>query len=382
MIQKIMWRQLLDDKYLVFSVLALVVIGLLMVASASMVVSEQHYHTSLHFLWHQCFYLVVGLGMAWCVVHLDIAFWEKRSHLLLIASILLLVLVLIPGIGHQVNGSTRWIHLGFLNLQVSEIMKLVIIIYLAKYLVQHQTIVRTKIEGFLYPMILLSGISLLLLLEPDFGATAVILLTALSLMYLAGVRVWQFGVLLLIILMGLALLALTSPYRLLRLTAFLNPWQHQFDSGYQLTQSLIAFGRGGVGGVGLGESVQKLFYLPEAHTDFLFAVLGEELGLIGIFVIMGLYLVLVLRALWIGRRALSLDQQVSGYIAYGIGLWIAIQSFINVGVNIGILPTKGLTLPLMSYGGSSMLIMWVAVALLCRIDYETKFATKSHSSFR
>jgi cell division protein FtsW len=363
---------LFHDKYLLFAVLALIGIGLLMVASASMAISERRFDESFHYLFRQSIYLILGVCVALLVLHIKVEFWEKVSGLLLLLGIFLLILVLVPGLGKAVNGSSRWLELGGLTLQVSEFVKLAVIVYLAGYLVRHQREVRTEVSGFLKPMLLLGIISFLLLLEPDFGAIVVIMATTLGMMYLAGARLWQFGVLLLMVLISLWILAVSSPYRVLRLTSFLNPWNNQFDSGYQLTQSLIAFGRGGLFGVGLGGSIQKLFYLPEAHTDFLFAVLGEELGLIGILVIIGLYYLLIVRALLIGKRALLANHYVSAYIAYGIAIWLGMQAFINMGVNSGLLPTKGLTLPLISYGGSSLLIISTAIALLFRIERETR----------
>jgi cell division protein FtsW len=289
---------------------------------------------------------------------------------LLILSIGLLFLVLLPGIGRQVNGSMRWLGFGPFGLQVSEFVKLTMIVYLAGYLVRQEKQVQNQIRGFLKPLMVLAVITFLLLREPDFGAATVILVTSLGMLFLAGVRIWQFIVLLTGVAIILGILAVSSPYRLARLTTFLNPWANQFDSGYQLTQSLIAFGRGGWFGVGLGESIQKLFYLPEAHTDFLFAVLTEELGLIGGLFMILLFSLLVWRALYIGYRCFNIGQRFSTYLAYGIGLNIALQVMINIGVNTGVLPTKGLTLPLMSYGGSSLLMICIMLALLLRIDYE------------
>jgi cell division protein FtsW len=262
----------------------------------------------------------------------------------------------------------RWINLGPLSLQVSELAKFSVILYLSSYLVRRAEEVQTKVIGFMKPMLILALASVLLLLEPDFGAMVVIMATALAMMFLAGVRLWQYAVLFLLVATGLAGLALSSPYRMARLTGFLHPWANQFDSGYQLTQSLIAFGRGGIFGVGLGDSIQKLFYLPEAHTDFLFAVLAEELGLLGEIGVIALFGVLVGRAIWLGRKAYELGEYFSSFLAYGLGLWIAFQAMVNIGVNAGLLPTKGLTLPLMSYGGSSVLINCVVVAVLLRIS--------------
>ncbi|MFK3618008.1 putative peptidoglycan glycosyltransferase FtsW, partial [Coxiella burnetii] len=240
------------------------------------------------------------------------------------------------------------------------------------FLQRYQSEVQKELKGFLKPMLLVGILSGLLLLEPDFGAAVVITMTCLALLFLAGVRLWPFCVLLVLVAGSLILLAILSPYRLQRLTSFLNPWAHQFGSGYQLTQSLIAFGRGGLFGVGLGNSVQKLFYLPEARTDFLFAVLAEELGLIGEILLMGLFVLLIGRIILIGRRAENSNQLYSAYLAYGIALWLGLQVIINIGVTAGVLPTKGLTLPFISYGGSSLLMNCLAIGVILRIAYETE----------
>ncbi len=364
--------KLFFDKYFVLAALALIAIGILMVTSASMAISERQYHTSFHYFYREIFYLVLGGFAASIVIRVKMKFWYRMSGVLLILGIFLLVLVMVPGIGHSVNGSRRWIGFGPLTLQVSEFVKLSVVMYMAAYLVRRNQEVQTKISGFINPMMLLGIVAILLLMEPDFGATVVIMVTALIMMYLAGVRLRQFAALIVLVLIAFGVLAISSPYRLLRITTFLNPWAHQFGSGYQLTQSLIAFGRGGIFGAGLGGSIQKLFYLPEAHTDFLFAVLAEELGLIGILVVIGLYVLLVSRALLIGRRAQLAGLHYSGYTAYGFAVWLGVQAVVNMGVNSGLLPTKGLTLPLMSYGGSSMLIVFVVVSILLRIDYEAR----------
>lgn len=362
------------DKFLVFAVLALIALSLLMVTSASMAISEKQFGVPFHFLFRQCMYLIIGTLAAWIIIKSRLAFWSNISGSLVLLGIFLLVIVMVPGIGRSVNGSSRWIGFGPFGMQVSEFVKLAVVLYLASYLVRRNQEVQTNILGFIKPMILLGIIGILLLLEPDFGATVVIMVTALAMMYLAGVRLWQFGLLLALVLIALGILAVSSPYRLLRLTTFLNPWAHQFNSGYQLTQSLIAFGRGGIFGVGLGGSIQKLFYLPEAHTDFLFAVLAEELGLLGILTVIALYVIVVWRAFVIGMRAQLAGMHFGGFAAYGFAVWIGMQAVVNMGVNAGLLPTKGLTLPLLSYGGSSTLIMMAVIALLLRIDYESRTA--------
>ncbi len=363
----------LYDKWLFISVLLLLSIGLLMVASSSIVISEKHFHTPFHYLFRQLFYLVIGFAIGMMVVRIESKVWFEWSGSLLLLTMLLLLLVLIPGIGHSVNGSYRWLGVGPVRFQVSEFAKLAMVMYMAGFLVRRQLEVQTQLSGFIKPMLVLAIVSMLLLREPDFGAVVVITCTALAMMFVAGVKLRQFLMLLFLVLLFISILAVSSPYRLARLTSFLNPWANQFDGGYQLTQSLIAFGRGGLTGLGLGESVQKLFYLPEAHTDFLFAVLAEEFGLVGIMVTMLLFAIVCIRGLMIGRYAELKGQFFAAYLAYGLTFWITFQAMINVGVNAGLLPTKGLTLPLMSSGGSSMLVSCIAVAILLRIDHENRW---------
>ena len=366
---KVAWSM---DYWLVGSGLAILFLGLIMVGSASVSVAERELGAPFYYLWRQLLFTGMGLLLAIIVVRVPMRIWQELGPALMILNLLLLALVFIPGLGHSANGSTRWISIGSFHLQASEIVKLFSVIYLSGYLVRHNESVRTTFAGFLRPLGLLVVIAVLLLLEPDFGAAAVLIATAVAMMWLAGVRVSQFMLLILAVAAALALLVYTSEYRMHRLTAFLNPWADPYNSGFQLTQALIAFGRGEWLGVGLGSSVQKLFYLPEAHTDFLFAVLAEELGLVGVVVVIGLFTVLIVRALRIGRAAENRERPFAGYVAYGIGTWIGLQAFINMGVNMGVLPTKGLTLPFMSYGGSSIIVMCVAMALLIRVDYETR----------
>ncbi|HMV71377.1 MAG TPA: putative lipid II flippase FtsW, partial [Pseudomonadales bacterium] len=285
-----------------------------------------------------------------------------------------LALVLVPGIGREVNGATRWIAVGPLNLQPSELMKLFFIVYLAGYMTRRQHELQSRWSGMFKPLGLLGVVVLLLLLEPDFGAAVVISGTAMAMLFLGGVRLLQFGVLLLPALGGAAVVAVLSPYRVQRLITFLDPWSEQFGGGYQLTQALIAFGRGEVFGVGLGNSVQKLFYLPEAHTDFVFAIIAEELGLIGCMVLIALFAALVARIMRIGSEAARRQQPFQAYVCFGIALLVAAQVFINIGVNAGLLPTKGLTLPFLSYGGSSLLILFAMMGLVLRIERELRIA--------
>lgn len=360
------------DRWLIIVVAILVSFGLLMVASASIDISDQQLHQPFYYFYRQLVGVVLGILLGSIIVQFRIAVWEKMDGVLLVGVMLLLTVVLLPGVGHAVNGSARWLGYGSFRIQVSELAKLAVVIYMAGYLLRRNVEIRSDLSGFLKPMGILGIVSLLLLSEPDFGATVVIMATALGMMFLAGMRLRHFFLLFIIIIAAFFILAISEPYRLQRLTTFLNPWANPYNSGYQLTQSLIAFGRGGWFGVGLGKSVQKLFYLPEAHTDFLFAVIAEELGLMGVLAVIGLFIFFVLRIFWIGRQAQQLNRHYAGFMAYGFGLWIAIQFVVSVGVNSGILPTKGLTLPFMSYGGSSMLINCIVIALLLRIDYENR----------
>ena len=360
------------DRWLLLAVVSLAGLGLVMVASASTSIAERQTGDAFYYLWRQLIYLGIALALAAAAFAVPMAYWKKAGPGLMLLNVLLLLMVFIPGIGHEVNGSMRWVRLGAVNLQMSEFVKLFVILYLAGYLVRHAEAVQTSAGGFLRTLFVLVLLAVLLLLEPDYGAVAVMLMTAMGMVWLGGARLFQFLLLLLALSGALVLLILVSPYRMERLTGFLNPWADPFNSGFQLTQALIAFGRGEWFGVGLGASVQKLFYLPEAHTDFLFAVLAEELGLITATLVIALFLLLVLRALRIGRRAEQRQRPYSAYVAYGMGIWIGLQAFTNIGVNMGILPTKGLTLPLMSYGGSSLVAIFVAIALLLRVDYETR----------
>ena len=363
----------LYDRWFISAVIGLLLLGLMMVASSSIMISTKLYHHPFHFLWHQVCYLLLGGLAALVVMRTDTSLWEKYSVPLLILCLLLLLVVLIPGVGHSVNGSRRWLALGPISVQVSELAKLSMILYVAGYLLRQKDAMQQGILGFIKPMMVLALVALLLLLEPDFGATVVIVGTVMALLFLIGVKLRYYLALLLMVVASLVVLAVTSPYRMARLTAFLNPWADQFNSGYQLTQSLIAFGRGGWLGVGLGESVQKMFYLPEAHTDFLVAVLAEELGLLGILLVLLLYSILVWRGLAIGLAAYGQDRRFAAFTAYGITVWLGLQAAINMGVNSGLLPTKGLTLPLLSYGGASLVVNCVVIALMLRIDHENRW---------
>ncbi len=363
----------LYDKWLILAVLGLLIIGLMMVASSSVMISTKYYHQPFHFLIRQAGYLFFGFFLSLILLRIDSSLWEKISVPLLLICFVLLLVVLVPGLGRMVNGSRRWLAVGPISIQVSELVKLTMIFYVAGYLVRQQDNMSKSLLGFIKPMLVLSIVALLLLLEPDFGATVVITGTVMAMLFLTGVKLRYYIGLMMVVVVGLAGLAVSSPYRMARLTAFLNPWADQFKSGYQLTQSLIAFGRGGLSGVGLGGSVQKLFYLPESHTDFLFAVLAEELGLLGIILVLALYSILVWRGLVIGYQAYLQERLFAAYTAYGLTFWLGMQAAINMGVNSGLLPTKGLTLPFLSYGGASIVVNCMIIAILLRIDHENRW---------
>jgi len=360
------------DLWLLGTAVALLALGVVMVGSASMAIAERINDQPFYYVIRQLIFCGLGVGMALMVLRVPIAVWERLSTLLLIVGLLLLVLVLVPGVGRTVNGSMRWLSMGLFNVQPSELMKLAMVMYLAGYIVRREAEVRSRFTGFLKPGLLLALAAGLLLLEPDFGAVAVLAATSLGMLFLGGARLWQFALIVVVAGAGLAGIAISSPYRLERLTSFLDPWAEAYSSGYQLTQALIAFGRGEWLGVGLGSGVQKLFYLPEAHTDFVFAVLAEELGLLGAFVVLGLFAVVVWRTFAIGARAFAAGRPYAAYLTYGIGLWVGLQVVISIGVNTGLLPTKGLTLPLISYGGSSLIVNCIALALVLRVDHELR----------
>ncbi len=357
------------DYRLIAAALVLLGIGLVMVASASLhrISDAPFYYVNRHLI-----AMAIGLTGGLVVIFVPMHWWERSGTKLYFIGLLLLLLVLVPGVGREVNGATRWIPIGPFSLQSSEFMKLFLVLYIAGYLVRRQREVTRSIWGFVKPMILLLVASSLIMQQPDFGTTAVLLATALGMLFLGGVPVWQFAFLISLTGPALASLVYFSPYRLQRITAFLDPWADVENSGYQLAQSLIAFGRGEWFGVGLGSGIQKQFYLPEAHTDFLIAVIGEELGLVGMLVVILLFAVIVWRAFHIGARAEEREWRFASYVAQGFGLWIGMQAFINIGVNVGMLPTKGLTLPLMSYGGNSIIVACIVITILIRIDYELR----------
>ena len=362
-------RTVQADSWLLIPVLLLVASGLVMVGSSSIAVAESHGVATYYYLLRHLIYVVLGVMLASAFRSIPVDYLERISRPLMWLSALLLLLVFIPGIGRSVNGSARWITLGFVNFQVVEAVKVMVIVYMAGYLVRKADMVRIRFFDTLKPLLLAAMLTGILLMQPDMGSAAVITAIVGGMVWLAGAS-WRH-----LFVLGMAALpvfgfAAMEPYRLRRIVSFMNPWEDPFDSGFQLTQALIAVGRGEVFGVGLGASIQKLFYLPEAHTDFIFAVLAEEFGLLGVVFILSLFMLLVARIMIIGLMAHRRERPFAGNIAYGVGLWIGLQALVSMGVNLGVLPTKGLTLPLISSGGSSVLMTFVALGIVFRIRYE------------
>ena len=358
------------DRTFIVLAFALYVIGLVMVASSSMPVAERLFDNPFHFVTRHFIYICLSIAIASVVLQVPMSWWHKHSTSLLIVSIVLLMVVLL--IGRNVNGSTRWIVVGPITVQAAEPAKLFFFCYLAAYLVRRRDEVMENIKGFFKPLVVFGVLAMLLLMQPDLGTVVVMFVTTFGLLFLAGAKLWQFIAIAIVGVAALSSLAIFEPYRWRRVTSFLDPWQDPFGSGYQLTQSLMAYGRGEVTGQGLGNSIQKLEYLPEAHTDFVMAVLAEELGFIGISVVLLLSSIVVIKALMLGRKAVNKEKYFEGFFAYGIGIWMCFQAAVNIGASAGIVPTKGLTMPLISYGGSSMIIMTIAFVILIRIDHEIR----------
>ena len=369
--------------YVVVSLAGLLLaLGLIMVYSSSIAIAEGGHLTGnqpTYFLIRHGVFLFIGLMAGFICFQFPLNFWEQAAPYLFCAGVLLLTLVLVPGVGREVNGSQRWLSLGLFNLQPSELMKLFVVLYAADYTVRKAALMHSFRKGFL-PMLavmLLSGG--LLLREPDFGAFAVIATVAMGILFLGGMNWKLFATLIVLLLVGFVMLIWTSPYRLQRVIGFMDPWSDPFGKGYQLSHALIAFGRGEWVGVGLGASVEKLFYLPEAHTDFLLAVIAEELGFVGVLTVIALFGCLIWRAFVIGNQAARMERCFSALVAQGTALWLSAQTLINMGVNMGVLPTKGLTLPLLSFGGSGIVANCCALAMLLRVDYENRQMMKGYS---
>jgi cell division protein FtsW len=363
------------DLTLLWSALFLLLIGMVMVYSASIAIAEAGRFSGNHpayFLVRHGVFLAIGLVAAGIAFQVPLATWQQLAPWLFVAGFVLLALVLIPGVGRDVNGARRWLSLGVANLQPSELMKLFAVLYAADYTVRKMAHMHELKRAFLPMALAMVAVGILLLKEPDFGAFVVIIALSIGILFLGGMRARLFAILIVVLAVAFAVLIIVSPYRRDRIFGFMDPWSDAFGRGYQLSHALIAFGRGELLGVGLGASVEKLFYLPEAHTDFLLAVIAEELGFTGVVVVIVLFGLLVQRAFAIGRQAVALDRLYPALVAQGIGIWIGIQGFINMGVNMGLLPTKGLTLPLMSFGGSGIFVNCVALAILLRVDWENR----------
>ena len=351
--------------------LSLILLGLIAISSASIEYADVRYSNAWFHTQRHLVYIVVALLAGGVAYRLPQKFWMETGWVWLFIALALLILVLLPGIGREVNGSQRWLPLGPFTLQPSEVAKLALVIYLAGYMVRREHEVRYQWQGFLKPMAILFAVTLLLMMEPDFGATVIAAGTAFGMLFLAGVKLGHFLLVLAGALGALLVLVVSEPYRVKRLTAYTDPWADPFNTGFQLTQSLIAFGRGEWTGVGLGNSVQKLFYLPEAHTDFVFSIWAEETGFLGAMLVIGLYVALIGRIFWAGRRALSLSNPFGAYLCYGVALMYSGQAFINMGVSSGLLPTKGLTLPFVSYGGTSLIVCCFMLGLVLRVERDT-----------
>jgi len=363
------------DQGLLWVILILLGLGLVMVYSASIAIAEADKavgHNSSYYLVRQAIFIVISLSAAFVAFNIPVAWWQKMAPYLFLFGLALLVLVLIPGIGRVVGGSRRWLSLFVINLQPSELMKLFAAMYVADYTVRKGALMGSFMKGFLPMLVVMLLVGGLLLREPDFGAFAVIAAISISILWLGGINGKIFAGLLVLLVIGFVLLIWSSPYRLERVIGFMDPWADPYGKGYQLSHALIAFGRGEWFGVGLGASVEKLLYLPEAHTDFLLAVIAEELGFVGVLAVLGLFSWIVIRSFGIGKEAIANERYFAALLAQGLGVWMGVQGIINIGVNMGVLPTKGLTLPLLSFGGSGILANCIAMAILLRIDFENR----------
>ncbi|MCK9991008.1 MAG: cell division protein FtsW [Rugosibacter sp.] len=370
------------DPLLLWPALGLLFFGLVMVYSSSIAMAEGSRFTgyqSTYFLFRHGIYVALGLAGALLAFQVPLRLWQQVSMALFVVGFVLLIIVLIPHLGRSVNGAQRWIGFGPVNLQPSEFMKLFAVLYAADYTTRKLGDMASFRRGFVPMAGVMVLVGALLLREPDFGAFVVIVSIAIGILFLGGINARLFSVLLLVMAVAFVILIWSSPYRRERIFGFMDPWQDAYGKGYQLSHALIAFGRGEWFGVGLGASVEKLFYLPEAHTDFLLAVIAEELGFFGVLAVVGMFALLVERAFAVGRQAIVLDRVYCGLVAQGIGIWLGVQSFINIGVNVGLLPTKGLTLPLMSFGGSGIIANCITLAILFRIDWENRQLMKGQS---
>lgn len=363
----------LYDRIILWLTFGLIAVGYIMITSASIPIGMQLFNDPFYFAKKEVLYIFVSLLILLVTLRIPMFIWQYYSSIMLFTILIMLIIVLI--FGNSINGASRWISIGPFCIQPAELSKLSLFCYLANYLDRKIHEVRNNFWGFCKPIVIVILLSILLLMQPDLGTVVVLFTTTLTILFVAGVKLWQFISVISLSIVTITLLILTEPYRIRRIVSFLNPWNDPFGSGYQLTQSLMAFGRGKIWGQGLGNSIQKLEYLPEAHTDFIFAIIGEELGYIGVVLILTMIFILIYHAMCIAYKALVNKQLFSGFLACSIAIWFSLQTIINIGASIGILPTKGLTLPLISYGGSSLFVTLIAIAILLRIDFEVRLTT-------
>jgi len=369
---KVNWYTVGVDGWLALAFLSLLAVGAVMVASSSIAVAENTIHDSFYYFKRHLLFIVMGGMLGLMVMNISSEWMNRLSRPALILGIVALVLVLIPGIGVEVNGARRWINLGISRFQVVEAIKLALIMSLASYIVKHQKSIQYSMWGVLKPLIIVVVIATLLLFQPDFGSAALLMIITLVMVYIAGARYRDLSVISLLASSGMLVIAWAEPYRVKRLVNFVDPWQDPYNAGFQLVQALIAIGRGEITGVGIGSSVQKLFYLPEAHTDFIFAVYAEEMGFLGVLLLIALFIVLIYRIFKIARNAFDNGNEFAGFMCTGIAVWMALQAFLSMGVNLGMLPTKGLTLPFISSGGSAIMVNIVALSVVFRVSYENR----------
>lgn len=360
------------DISIVFVMLGLLTFGWVMVTSASMIVALDDYNNPYFYSIRQGFFAVIAVFLFLLALLVPTKNYEKNYNVFFFVMLIVLVAVLVPGVGKSVNGARRWIPLIIINIQVAELAKLLAIIFFSGYIAENLPKMANFKEGIFTPITLLGCVAVLLLMQPDFGSTVVISICVMGMLFVSGNKVRWYGLLIGAMVIMATMLVIISPYRMHRITGFLHPWENANGSGYQLVQALIGFGRGGWFGDGLGNGVQKQFFLPEAHTDFITSVIAEEIGVVGLMVLLVVYLFIVFRAMNIAKAAFELKRYYQAFLSYGISFWIGFQVFVNIGVNTGLLPTKGLTLPLISYGGSSLLIMCFTLGILVRIDFENK----------
>ncbi|VAW41337.1 Cell division protein FtsW [hydrothermal vent metagenome] len=360
------------DFWLMFAAICIIAIGITMVASSSLAIAEKYNHDAFYYLKRHIIFIGIGTLLGSIILAIKMDWMQQLSRILIVIAIVLLILVLLPNIGIKVNGARRWINLGIARFQVVEAVKLAMIVYLAGYIVRHKHGLQHKFFGVIKPLLLAGVLSVLLLLQPDFGSAVLLLTITLFMVYIAGARYRDLTILGLISSSSMAYLAYAELYRLERLISFQNPWADPFNKGFQLVQALIAIGSGKISGVGIGGSVQKLFYLPEAHTDFIFSVYAEEMGFIGVMGLITLYIILIMRIFAISKVALNNGKEFAAFACAGIGVWVALQTFLSMGVNLGLLPTKGITLPFVSSGGSAIMMNLLSLAIVMRVSYENR----------